>query len=202
MGGNSRRASSADTSSSGSPNVFAPPARRDVEPRLLPPPRLAPELPQPLPRRREPERPDLPPAGLESRLLLERAVELDRAHHHPGQAERPAQLPDEAGGVERRAARQVGALAEDDVAPAQAGEPVQDRGAADATAHDDRARRCPHRPTLSGSQAETGGNRRRITAPPSSPRSAVTAPPCDSALLWTIDNPSPDPGIPRADGAR
>ena len=92
------------------------------------------------------------PAGLEPDLLLERPVEVDRVHHHLGQADGAAQLPDEAGRVEGRAAREVGALAEDDVVPAEPREPVEDRGAADASADDDGARGVPHAGT-SGARA-------------------------------------------------
>ena len=60
------------------------------------------------------------------------------SHHHPGQAERAAELADEPGRVEGRAARQVGALDEHDVGPAEPGQPVEDRAAADTAAdHDD-----------------------------------------------------------------
>src|SRR5262249_45373866 len=80
---------------------------------------------------------DLAPPGLEADLLSERPVQLDRAHHHPGEAERAAQLADEPRGVERRAARQLGPLDEDDVAPAEPREPVEDRAAADTAADHD-----------------------------------------------------------------
>ena len=108
---------------------------------------LARDLLQPLGRGGEPQRADLAPAGLEADLRLERAVELDRAHHHPRQRERAAQLADEPGGVERRAARQVGPLDEDDVVPAEPRQPVEDRAAADATADHDRARARSHSST-------------------------------------------------------
>src|SRR5205823_5466884 len=97
---------------------------------------LAGELLHPLLRRREPERPDLAPAGLEADLVAELAVELDRAHHHLRQAERAPKLADEACRVEGRAARQVGALDEEDVAPPEPRQPVEDRAAADAAADD------------------------------------------------------------------
>ena len=93
---------------------------------------LARDLLHPLGRRREPERPDLVPARLEADLRLERAVQVDALHHHLRERERAAELADEPRGVERRAARELGALDEDDVVPAEPGEPVQDRAAADA----------------------------------------------------------------------
>ena len=93
---------------------------------------LARDLLHPLGRRREPERPDLVPAGLEADLRLERAVEIDALHHHLRERERAAKLPDEARGVERRATRELGPLDEHDVVPAEPGEPVQDRAAPDA----------------------------------------------------------------------
>ena len=85
-------------------------------------------------RRRESKRADLVPPRLEPDFVLQPPIELDRLHHHPRQAERTAQLPDEAGGMEGRAARQVGSLAKDDVVPAEPGEPVEDGRAADAAA--------------------------------------------------------------------
>ena len=105
---------------------------------------LARELLHALLRRREPQRADLAPAGLEPDLVAERAVEVDRAHHHLRQAERAAQLADEPGRMEGRAARQVGPLDEDDVVPAEPGEPVEDRAAADAAADHDRTRPRTH----------------------------------------------------------
>ncbi len=110
------------------------------EPEGLRPAGLAAKLLHPLLRRGEPEGADLAPAGLEADLLLERPVEVDRVHHHLGQADGAAQLPDQAGGMEGRAAGQVRTLAKDDVVPAEPGEPVQDRGAADPSADDDGAR--------------------------------------------------------------
>jgi hypothetical protein len=55
--------------------------------------------------------------------------------------------------VERGAARQIGSLAEDDVFPAEPREPIQDGGAADASADHDRASPIPHRVTLLGTSA-------------------------------------------------
>jgi hypothetical protein len=50
--------------------------------------------------------------------------------------------------MEGRTARQVGTLAEDDVLPAESREPVEDGGAADASADDDRPRTPFHANTL------------------------------------------------------
>src|SRR5262249_26204129 len=102
------------------------------------------KLLHPLGRRGEPQRTHLAPARLEADLVAEGAVELDRAHHHLRQAERPAQLADEPSGVERRAARQLGALDEHDVLRAQPGQPVEDRAAADAAADHDHACAVSH----------------------------------------------------------
>ena len=116
--------------------------RRDElerEAERLRPAGLARDLLQPLGRRGEAQRADLTPARLEPDLRLERAVELDRVHHHPRQRQRAAQLADEPGGVERRAARQVGALDEHDVVPAEPREPVEDGAPADTAADDDGA---------------------------------------------------------------
>ena len=110
------------------------------EPERLRPAGLARDLLQPLGRGGEAQRSDLTPARLEPDFRLERAVELDRVHHHPRQRQRAPQLADEPRRVERRAARQVGALDEDDVVPAEPGEPVEDRAAADTAADDDGAR--------------------------------------------------------------
>ena len=93
-------------------------------------------------------------------LVRERAVELDGVHHHPGQAERAAELADEPGRVERRAARQVGALDEHDVVPAESGEPVEDGAAADAAADHDRTRTIPHAQSLCGATVPKGKVRR------------------------------------------
>ena len=83
------------------------------EPERLGPGCLALQLLHPLGRRGEAQGADLAPARLELDLVTEHPVELDRVHHHPGQAERAAQLADEAGRVERRAARELRALDED-----------------------------------------------------------------------------------------
>ena len=45
-------------------------------------------------------------------------------------------------------------------------------------------------------------SRRRITVPPPGARSATTAPPWRSATWRTIASPRPEPGRPRAEGAR
>ena len=73
----------------------------------LRPTRLAGQLLHPLLARRQAQRPDLVPAGLEAGLRLEVPVEVDRVHHHPGQAERAAQLPYQARRVEGRAAGEL-----------------------------------------------------------------------------------------------
>jgi hypothetical protein len=85
----------------------------------------------------KPEGTDLVPSGLEPDLVAERPVELDGAHHHLGEAQGAAELADEAGGMERRAARQIGALDEHDVVPAELRQPIEDGAAADAAADDD-----------------------------------------------------------------
>ena len=114
------------------------------QPERLRPAGLASQLLHPLFRRREPQRPDLVPAGVETDLLAERPVEVDRGHHHLREAQRAAQLADEPRRVERRAARQVGALDEHDVVPAQPRQPVEDRAATDAAADDDGPRASSH----------------------------------------------------------
>ena len=114
------------------------------EPEGLRPAGLARKLLHAFLGRGEAERADLVPAGLEADLVRQRAVELDRAHHHPGQAQGAAQLPDEPRRVEGGAARQVGALDEEHVLPAEPGEPVENGGAADASSDHDRSRPVPH----------------------------------------------------------
>ena len=109
---------------------------------------LAGELLQPLRGGREPERADLAPAGLELDLGAEGPVQLDRAHHHLRERERAAQLPDEPGGVEGRARREVGAVDEDGVRPAELGQPVEDRAAPDPASDHDDPRPVPHRGRL------------------------------------------------------
>ena len=85
-----------------------------------------------------------------SDLVGERPVEVDRVHHHPRQAERAAQLAHEPGGVEGRAARQVGALDEEHVLPPEPRQPVEDGGPADTSADDHRSGPVAHRVTLLG----------------------------------------------------
>ena len=106
------------------------------------------------------------PTGLETDLGLECPVELDRVHHHLREAEGASELPDEPGRVEGRPARQVGALAQDDVLPAEAREPVEDGGTADASADDDRAGARLH--ARSAARAE-----RRQDPPRSAPSARV-----------------------------
>jgi hypothetical protein len=102
---------------------------------------------------------------------VERPVELDRVHHHPRQRDAPAQLADEPGGVEGRAARQLVAVEQDDVALAQLREVVGDRGAADAAADDHDARavgqltRSRHR-----RYSSSRGSERLVAAARSAPR--------------------------------
>ena len=111
----------------------------DRQPERPRPSGLSLELLHPLLRRRQPERADLVPAGLQTDLLLQGAVEIDRGDHHLREAERAAELADEACGVEGRAAGQIGSLDQDDVVPAEPGEPVEDGRAADSAADDDRS---------------------------------------------------------------
>ena len=85
------------------------------------------------------------PSRLEPDLRLQRAVEVDALHHHLRERQGAAELADEAGRVERGAARQLRALDEHDVIPAEPREPVEDRAAADPAADHDRAGARPHR---------------------------------------------------------
>ena len=72
--------------------------------------------------------------------LLKSAVELDGVHVHPGQRRIGAELADQSGGVERRAAGQLVAVEEDDVGLAELGQVVGDARAADAASDDDDTR--------------------------------------------------------------
>ena len=114
----------------------------------LRPARLPRDLLHPLGRRREPERPDLVPARLETHFGLERAVEVDALHHHPRERERAAELTNQAGRVERRPARELGALDEHDVVPPEAREPVEDGAAADSASDHDCTGLISHGRTL------------------------------------------------------
>ncbi len=102
----------------------------------------------------EPDPSALDPPRVGLRLAAEPAVELDAVHHHPGQRERPPELADEPGRVERRTARQLAAIEQDHVAFAELGQVVGDRGPADPAADDDHAgtsgqlTRTRHRATL------------------------------------------------------
>ena len=72
--------------------------------------------------------------------LAQAPVELDRVHHHPRQRHAAAQLADEPGRVEGRAAGQLGAVDEHDVALAELCEVVGDRRPPHPAADDDDAR--------------------------------------------------------------
>ena len=137
----------------------------EVEAERLRPAGLARELLHPLLRGGEPQRADLAPAGLEPDLLAELAVEVDRAHHHLREAQRAAKLPHQARGVEGRAAGQVGALDEHDIAPAEPRQPVEDRAAADAAADDDGVGSLPQR--CYGVVGAAGASSAAATASPS-----------------------------------
>ena len=151
----------------------------------LRPARLANDLLHPLLRGGEPQGADLAPARLEPDFRTECPVELDALHHHPRQRERRAELADEAGGVERRAARQVCALDEEDVRPAEAREPVEDRAAAHAAADHDRPRPLLHTRSSLAARLVVGN---LLGAPRSQP---IQAPP-----FWSIAWPT----TPRASG--
>ena len=88
---------------------------------------------------REPQRADLVPPGVQLDLLAEGSVKLDRAHHHPGEAQGAAELADQPGRVEGRAAGELRPLDEHGIGPAQAREPIEDGAAAHAAADDDGA---------------------------------------------------------------
>ena len=126
------------------------------------PPRL---LPARL-RRRQPQPAALDPAA------VERAVELDRVHHHPRQRDRAAELADEPGRVERRAGGELIAVDQHHVLPAQLGEVVGDRAAAHAPA-DDHAACRPGKVTRHAARPRA---RRRSAGPRTPPGRARSAP--------------------------
>ena len=82
------------------------------------------------------ERPDLVPSGIDAGLRLELGVQLDPVHHHPRVADRVPELGDEARRVERGAARQFGAIDQQDVTPSELREVVGDAGPGDAATDD------------------------------------------------------------------
>ena len=106
---------------------------------------LAPELEQSLRRRSQSQAPDLAPARIEARVVAQSPIELDARHVDAGQRDGRAQLADEARRVERRARRQLGALDEQHVCPAELRQPVEDRAAAHAAADHHHLRPRLHR---------------------------------------------------------
>jgi hypothetical protein len=112
------------------------------------------DLLQPLRRRREPDAAALDPARWHVGLL-EPPVEVDGVHVHPGECRVGAQLADQPRTVERRPARQLGAVDEDDVGQTALGEVVGDACTADPSTDDDDRSSCRqglHRPSLVADQ--------------------------------------------------
>ena len=107
------------------------------------------------------------PSGIGIGLCGEPPVQLNAVHHHPRQRDRPAELADETGGVERRAARELVAIDEHDVALAELGEVIRDRGPADAATDDDdpgavgKVTRTRHQVTFRGFGSERASPRGR-----------------------------------------
>ena len=78
------------------------------------------------------------------------------------------------------------------------GQQAQQSGAKRLVVIDDMDQRCELSSIMSGSRsllplAPAAGNSTRNTAPPSTPFSAVTRPPCASTRVRTIDSPRPMP---------
>ena len=115
-----------------------------LEAEALRPAGLALDLLVALARRRQPQPAELVPARILARLARQVGVEADRVLHHLGQADGRAQLADEAGRVPRRAVGEPVLLDQDDVAPAELGEVVEDAAAPDPAADHDRLRLVPH----------------------------------------------------------
>ena len=152
-------------------NSPAPPRRDQLERQAerLRPPRLAPGLLPALGRARQADAAALHPARIEP------PVELDRVHHHLRQRDRRAQLADEPGRVEGRAAGELLAVEQDDVLVAQLGEVVGDRRAGDAAA-DDHAARAIRWLAHRGASSITGAQACRNRHPSASVPSAMQAP--------------------------
>ncbi len=112
----------------------------------LRPPRLACDLLHTLLGRRESQRPYFSPARLETDLLFERPVQIDRAHHHLRQRQGAPQLADEAGRVKGRATRQLRSLDEHDIVPTESRQPVEDRAAPDSSSDHDGSSAITHAP--------------------------------------------------------
>jgi hypothetical protein len=112
-----------------------------LEPTMARPAELVADLLEPLRRGRQPDAAALDPArGVLG--ALQPAVELDGVGVHPGQRRVSAQLADQSGGVERRAAGQLGAFEDQHVALATLGQVVGNAGSAHPRAdHHDPSRR-------------------------------------------------------------
>ncbi len=108
----------------------------DGQAEALGPSGLAGERLEPVRRGREVQRPHLVPPDVDAGLRLELGVQLDPVHHHPGVAHGVPQLGDQARRMERRPARELGAIQEQDVAPTELGEVVGDARPRDAAADD------------------------------------------------------------------
>ena len=106
---------------------------------------LATELLHAFVRRREAERPDLVPSGIDAGLGREAPVQLGAVHHHPREGDARAELSDQSGRVERGARRQLAAVDQQHVLPSELGQVVGDAGAGDASADHDRAVAVSHR---------------------------------------------------------
>ena len=78
-------------------------------------------------------------AGRDTRLGLQRGVEIGRVFREPGHVLRGAELADQPGRMPGGAAGELLALQEDHIGPAQLGEVVGERASRDATADDDGA---------------------------------------------------------------
>ena len=103
-----------EISSSGRPNVLRP---AGLAPQLLERARASDA------RRSEPTscQPESTPVS-----AARPPVQVGAVHHHPGQGHRAAQLADQPGRVEGRAGRQLGAVDQHDVRPAELGQVVGD----------------------------------------------------------------------------
>ena len=117
----------------------------DRQPEALGPAGLALQLLHAGLRRRQPQAAQLVPARVLAGLVLEVGVEAHRVLHHLGQADRRAELADQAGRVPGGAVREAVLLDQHDVAPAQLGEVVEDAAAADPAADHHRPCLSPHR---------------------------------------------------------
>ena len=129
--------------------------READRPRLAP---VAPVLVHPVRHRGEPEAPGPVEPDRLPRLRLEPLVELRAGQVDPREVQARVEVRRVAGGVPRRARRQLGPLDQHRVGPPGAREVVEDAGADDAAADDGDAGRLGHGSASSGGSVSVGSD--------------------------------------------